>query len=85
MGNQSKRLFSLQFNINNLVFMVKNKSLPARREFLNQVTMQLMEAVGERENMKAALHRVKSNRGSRRGESIIIDLLRKWAFSRNCG
>ncbi|MBF0368113.1 MAG: group II intron reverse transcriptase/maturase [Magnetococcales bacterium] len=39
-------------------------NVTARREEPNRKSCQLMEAVVERENMKLALHRVKSNRGS---------------------
>ena len=41
-------------------------------------TMQMMEAVVERENMIAALHRVESNKGSAGVDSMTVESLRSY-------
>ena len=51
-------------------------SLTARREHSSQKTMQLMEAVVERENMLKALRRVEANKGSAGVDGVSVRALR---------
>ena len=51
-------------------------SLTARKDASRRKTMQLMEAVVERENMFRALRRVEANKGSAGVDGVTVDVLR---------
>jgi RNA-directed DNA polymerase len=51
-------------------------SLTARKDASRRKTMQLMEAVVERENMFRALHQVEANKGSAGVDEVTVDALR---------